>query len=305
MDGRLSVFFLTHGHGEERSLLQQPVQITADSTCDLSPELIAQYHIVTIPLYVGLGEATYRDGVDIHPQMIFDAYNQRQILARTSAVNEMDYLRLFTSYAEQGREVVHITLSESMSSCYQNACLAAQKVPGVHVVDSANLSTGSGHLVLLAAQWAQQGMDGASIAQALMQARARVDASFVLDTLTYLYKGGRCSALAAFGSNLLHLKPCIEVRGGAMGVGKKYRGPLEKCMVQYVKDRLRHPETIDPSRLFITYTQGTPLHIRNAVRETVDACMHFDEILYTVAGSTISSHCGPNTLGILYLRTQA
>ena len=290
---------------EERSLLHPFVQITADSTCDLSPELIEQYHIVTTPLYVGLGDATYRDGVDIHPQTIFDAYDQRQVLAKTSAVNEMDYLHLFTHYAEQGREVVHITLSESMSSCYQNACLAAQKVSGVYVVDSANLSTGSGHLVLLAAQWAQQGMDGASIAKALEQARPRVDASFVLDTLTYLYKGGRCSALAAFGSNLLHLKPCIEVRDGAMGVGKKYRGSLEKCMVQYVKDRLRDPQSIDPGRLFITYTQGTPPSILHAVRQTVDACMHFDEILYTVAGSTISSHCGPNTLGILYLRKES
>lgn len=282
--------------------MHPPVQITADSTCDLSPELLQQYQIVTVPLYVSLGEATYRDGVDITPQMIFAAYEQRQILARTSALNEMDYEQCFSAYAAQGRQVVHITLSQTMSSCYQNAVLAASKVPGVYVVDSANLSTGSGHLVLLAAQWAQQGMDAATIAQKLAQVRTRVDASFVLNTLTYLYKGGRCSALSAFGSNLLHIKPCIEVRDGVMGVGKKYRGSLEKCLIQYVKDRLRQPETIDSRRLFITYTQGMPTALIQAVRETVDACMHFDEILYTVAGSTISSHCGPDTLGILYLR---
>ena len=277
------------------------VQITADSTCDLSPELIEQYHIVTTPLYVGLGDATYRDGVDIHPQMIFDAYDQRQVLAKTSAVNEMDYLHLFTHYAEQGREVVHITLSESMSSCYQNACLAAQKVSGVYVVDSANLSTGSGLLVLEAAERAAAGESPEDIVRQMRETAEKVEASFVIDTLFYLQKGGRCSSLVAMGANLLKLKPCIEVRNGSMGVGKKYRGKIESCIAQYVRDRLGGRDDIRRSRIFITHSGCSPEIVRT-VRGIVEECGGFEEILETTAGCTISNHCGPNTLGVLFIR---
>jgi len=279
------------------------VKVTADSTCDLSKELLEQRDVSLMPLYVNLGEQCYRDRTDIEPGKIFAYFEQTGKLAKTSAISPEDYKRFFQQYRQEGRHIVHVCLSSEFSSCYQNACLAAEELGGVTVIDSRNLSTGSGHLVMIAAKMAEEGEQPAAIQAALEDAIPRVDASFVVDTLEYLYKGGRCSALAALGSNLLRLKPCIEVKEGKMGVGKKYRGRIEKCLKHYVADRLEQIDQIDPARIFVTSTmQGERLAVVEQVRQQVESYGYFQEILVTQAGSTITCHCGPDTLGILYLR---
>ena len=209
------------------------IKISADSTCDLSPELIERYHIGITPLYIIRGEETLRDGIDVRPEELYEYANVTGKLCKTAAVNVSDYLAYFAACREEYDAVIHFTISSDMSACYQNACIAAQEFTNVYPVDSRNLSTGIGHLVLDAAEMAEQGMDAADIASALEKKREKLDVSFVIDTLEYLKRGGRCSALVAMSANLLHLKPCIEVKDGKMGVGHKYRGKLEKCYVQY------------------------------------------------------------------------
>ena len=228
------------------------IKISADSTCDLSPELIERYHIGITPLYIIRGEETLRDGIDVRPEELYEYANVTGKLCKTAAVNVSDYLAYFAACREEYDAVIHFTISSDMSACYQNACIAAQEFTNVYPVDSRNLSTGIGHLVLDAAEMAEQGMDAADIASALEKKREKLDVSFVIDTLEYLKRGGRCSALVAMSANLLHLKPCIEVKDGKMGVGHKYRGKLEKCYVQYIEERLKGRDDIDCHRIFIT-----------------------------------------------------
>ena len=228
------------------------IKISADSTCDLSPELIERYHIGITPLYIIRGEETLRDGIDVRPEELYEYANATGKLCKTAAVNVSDYLAHFAACREEYDAVIHFTISSDMSACYQNACIAAQEFTNVYPVDSRNLSTGIGHLVLDAAEMAEQGMDAADIASALEKKREKLDVSFVIDTLEYLKRGGRCSALVAMSANLLHLKPCIEVKDGKMGVGHKYRGKLEKCYVQYIEERLKGRDDIDCHRIFIT-----------------------------------------------------
>ena len=277
------------------------VKISADSTCDLSPELVKRYHVVINPLYINNEQGSYQDGVDITPEDIFVYFEQTGKLFTTSAASVSDYTTLFESLTADGSELVHITISAEMSSCYQNACIAAQEVGNVYVVDSKNLSTGMGHIVIEAAILAQKGASGEEIKREMDALTPYVDASFVLEKLNYLYKGGRCSAVASLGANLLKLKPCIEVKDGKMGVGKKYRGSLEKVLLEYVKDRLYGKEDICADRIFVTHC-GCDRKIVDPVKKEVASCMDFEEMLETTAGCTVSSHCGPHTLGILYIR---
>ena len=210
------------------------IKISADSTCDLSPALIAQYGIDITPLYIVRGEETLRDGIDIVPEEIYEYVRKTGKLCHTAAVNVSDYITFFKKQLEDHDAIIHFTISSDMSGCYQNACIAAQDFPGrVFPVDSRNLSTGIGHLVLDAAIMAAEGkLTAQEIVDALNEKKAKLDVSFVLDTLEFLKAGGRCSAVAAFGANLLGLKPSIEVKDGGMGVGKKYRGNITKCYVQ-------------------------------------------------------------------------
>ena len=277
------------------------VRISADSTCDLSRDLIEKYDIGVTPLYVILNGEARRDGIDITPEDVFSNVSGGGKPASTSAVNEEDYRSFFARRLEHGDGVVHFTISSDMSSCYQNACAAAKEFENVFVVDSRNLSTGIGHLTLDAARMAQQGRSAREIFQAMEAKKERLDVSFVIDTLEYLRMGGRCSSLAALGANLLSLKPCIEVRDGKMRVGKKYRGHLDRCLVKYVTERLSDPSTIDCSRIFIT-DSGVSDEIFNQVRDAVLRCAPFQEVVHTRAGCTISNHCGPNCLGILFYR---
>ncbi len=275
------------------------VKVTSDSTCDLSKELIAKWNIEIFPLYIVKDGVNYKDSLEINSKDIFEYTEETGKLCSTAAVNVQDYIDRFEVILKEYDGIVHFTISSDMSSCYQNACIAAAKFKNVYVVDSRSLSTGIGHLVLDAAELASDGVDADEIFKHLEMKKEKLDVSFVLDTLNYIHKGGRCSTVAALGANLLKLKPCIEVKNGKMGVGKKYRGKLEKCIVQYVRDRLSEPASIDPKRIFIT-DSGIDMAIVEKVRETIEECMHFDEVIHTLAGCTVSSHCGPNCLGILF-----
>lgn len=276
------------------------IKITADSTCDLSPELLERFDVTLMPLYVQKGDETFRDGVDITPADIFAHVAAGGALCKTAAPNISDFTALFGALSPRYDAVIHITISAEFSSSYQNACVAAEEFGNVYVVDSRNLSTGQGLVVCRAAELAASGLGAQEIVDALNDLTPRVDASFLVDRLDYLYKGGRCSAVAALGANLLHLRPCIEVRGGKMGVAKKYRGAFAKCIGDYARERLTKADDLDPARIFVTHTPCTDDTVA-AAHEAVRACGSFEEILETTAGCTISCHCGPSTLGILYI----
>lgn len=277
------------------------VIITGDSTNDLSKELLEKYNIKIKPLTITLGDTSYLDGVDINPDYIYKYHSENGILPKTSAVNIADMVDFFEPLVEEGYAIVHFSLSSSMSSTYQNTLLAAEEFEDVYVIDSKNLSTGEGLLVLKAAEMAEAGVDAKTIYEEISALVAKVDASFVIDNLEYLHKGGRCSALAALGANLLKLKPCIEVKQGSMGVGKKYRGKYIDTLKAYVQDRLTDYSDIDLSRVFVTHA-GCDEEIVNTVVQEVKKTAPFAELLVTRAGCTISSHCGANTLGVLYIR---
>lgn len=278
--------------------------ITADSTCDLSQEILDKYSIKLVPLTVNLGNESFKDGVDIFPQQLFSYFEETGELAKTSAISIGEYYDFFSAIVNEGKKVLHIDISSHFSSSYQNARLAAEEFEEgkVFVVDSLNLSTGSGQVVLRAAEMAASGITLDEVAKRLdKDIIPKVEASFVIDDLTYLHRGGRCSSVAKLGANLLKLKPCIEVAEGKMHVGKKYRGEYKKCVVEYVKNRLQDRDDLDLSRIFITYTSCLP-ELLKEVREAIEKEASFDEILETTAGCTISAHCGPNTIGILFLR---
>ena len=277
------------------------IKITSDSTCDLSPELIEKYDIEILPLSVNICGKDFRDGVDAKPDDIYAHVSAGGNLPSTAAVNPAEYAELFAEYAAKYDAVIHINISAEFSSCHQNAKLAAAEFDNVYVVDSRNLSTGHGLLVLRAADLALQGGDAAAIAEQMRQDAEKVDASFILDQLEYLKKGGRCSTVAALGANLLKLKPCIEVKDGKMGVGKKYRGAFEKCLAEYIRDRIAGRDDLDLDRVFVTHS-GIPENQIKLAMELVPELQSFKEVLLTRAGCTVSSHCGPGTIGVLFVR---
>lgn len=282
-------------------MAEKKVLITRDSTSDLPPELVEKLNIKTIPLIVTLGDKTYQDGVDINPDDIYKYHEEHGVLPKTSAANVDDMINFFEPFINEGYEIVHFSISSAMSSTYQNSCIAADEFEGIYVVDSANLSTGEGLLVLKACEWAAEGFSAKEIYDKVCELIPRVDASFVIDSLEYLHKGGRCSALAALGANLLKLKPCIEVKNGTMGVSKKYRGKYSETLKQYVADRLTDYSDIDLSRVFVTHA-GCDEEIVNQVVEQVKATAPFEELIVSRAGCTVSAHCGKDTLGVLYIR---
>ena len=276
--------------------------LSADSTCDLGDELRARYNVQYYPFHVILDGETYADGVDLMPDQIYEVYREKKILPKTAAINTAEYVEYFKQWTDQGYEVIHFTLGSGLSATYNNCRLAAQELPGVYAIDSRNLSTGSGLLVIEAAERIAAGMPAAQIAEEVQALTSHSQASFIIDTLEFLYKGGRCSALAMLGANMLPLKPCIEVdnSSGAMNVGKKYRGSLEKALSQYVKDKLEGRTDIRSDRIFITHS-GISQERIDLVKRWVKQYGDFKEIFVARAGCTISSHCGPNTLGVLFM----
>ncbi len=281
--------------------MNKKVIIASDSTCDLGPELISRYDIKILPLSVNLGSRIYTDGVDIDPDMIYRHYEEQHELPKTAAPNVLDFETLYQKYTSQGYAVVMFTISSTMSSTYNNARLAALDFEDVYAVDSCNLSTGGGLLVLHAAEMAAAGKSAAEIAEECRALTQKVDASFVIDNLEFLHKGGRCSAVAAFGANLLQLKPCIAVSEGKMGVTKKYRGKFGMVLQKYIADRIGDGSGIRKNRIFVTHAGCDDEIVQQCVAQ-VQAMGIFDEVLVTRAGCTVSAHCGRNTLGVLFVK---
>ena len=277
------------------------IKIISDSTCDLPKDLLAEKDITLFPLVVVKDNVSYKDGVDIFPADIFAHVAAGGALCSTSAGSVGDYQDIFAIYAKDYDAVIHVSLGSGFSSSYQNACVAASEFDNVYCVDSMNLSTGQGFIVLKAKALAESGMDAKAIVDELNAMVPKVEASFLVDKLDYLVKGGRCSSAAALGANLLNLKPCIEVKDGKMTVGKKYRGNYAKCLANYVKERLEGREDIDWDTLFVTKTVVSDDNYA-AVMEAIGTYGHFEQIHETTAGCTVSCHCGPGTLGIIFAR---
>ena len=277
------------------------IKITSDSTCDLSQEILDKYDISLVRLVVVKDGKAYTEGVEITPQDIFDHVAAGGSLCSTAAVNVGDYEEAFAKYAPHYDGIVHINLGSGFSSCHQNACLAAEEFDNVICVDSANLSTGQGLVVLKACELAKTCKNLEQLKADLIEYAKKVEASFLLDRLEYMVKGGRCSAAAALGANLLGLKPCIEVKDGKMTVVKKYRGNYAKSLAMYVKERIANRDDVDRTTLFVTHTPVSD-ECLNAVAEAVKQSPAFETTYWTIAGSAISCHCGPGTLGVLFVR---
>jgi DegV family protein with EDD domain len=281
------------------------IKIICDSTCDLTPELYKRFDIEVMPLEVTLGDRVCRDGVDVTTGEIYEFARKTGTLPKTSAISVGAYEDQFRRWTEAGYDVVHINISNKLSACYQNACIAAEGMAGVFPVDSLNLSSGSGQLAMAAAEMAAEGLAAADIAEKLKEMRTRLDVSFVLQTLEYLHKGGRCSGVAALGANLLKLRPEIVVSNeGTMTVGRKYRGNMEKTVMDYIRGRLEGNDNVVPGRIMVTHTD-MPQEIVDKAVELVKSLHPFQEVLPTSAGSTIGSHCGPACIGVLFFRKTA
>lgn len=277
------------------------IKITGDSTVDLSAELMNKYNVDTVPLYINMGEDSYKDGVTISPNDIYSFVSRTGDLPKTAAPSVEDYLIFFKKQRERYDQILHFNISSDFSSAHQNALIAAQEVDGVFPIDSRNLSTGSALLVITAYEMAMGGASCEEIIDEISKLHEKVEASFIINSLNYLHKGGRCSSIAALGANVLKLKPCILVEDGKMIVGKKYRGAYDKCLEAYIKDKLEGRQDINQNRIFITHTKCDDAIIELA-QNTISKYQTFEDVLDTTAGCTITNHCGEGTLGILFVR---
>ena len=279
------------------------VKVIADSTCDLSEELIEKYGITIIPLYIVLGEKEYRDKVEIMPADIYKWSDENKTTPKTAALSIDDAVKAMMPILEQGDDIVIFSISKDMSSTNNVFRLATEELEAedrISVIDSANLSTGIGLMVIEAAIMAQAGKSKDEITAVIEELKPRVRASFVVDTLEYLHRGGRCSGLAALAGGMLKLHPKIVVKDGAMGADKKYRGKLDAVILKYAKEMEADLLTAKKDRVFITHS-GCDDEVVASVKEYLESLGYFDEILTTVAGGVVSSHCGPGTLGVLYI----
>ncbi len=280
------------------------IKIISDSTCDLSKDLIEKYDITILPLHIHLGEEEYQDGVTITPDEIYTWADANNTTPKTSAASMIEAIELFEPYIKNGDEIISFSISSTMSANNNVMRLAAEDLEAedrIHVIDSANLSTGIGLLVLEAAIMAKEGKSAEEIVARIEELKTRVSASFVVDTLTYLHRGGRCSSVAALAGGALKLHPKIVVENGKMGANKKYRGKMSSVILSYAKELEEELKNAKKDRVFITHS-GCDASIIASVREYLESLNIFDEILETRAGSVISSHCGPGTLGVLFIK---
>lgn len=275
--------------------------IAADSTCDLSSELKEKYDIKIIPLCIVLDDKSYFDGVDITADEIVEWSNKNKTTPKTAAAGIESAMDFLTPFKEAGDEVIYLGISEDMSTTCNVLRLAADEIEydKLHVINSMNLSTGIGLQVLRAADMAKAGKSAEEIVEAISEARVDVRASFVVDTLTFLARGGRCTAVTALLANTLQLKPRIEVKMGKMGVGQKYRGKYKKVILNYAKEMEADLLKADKTRIFVTHSQMDP-EIVEEVKDYIKSLNYFDEVIETTAGGVITSHCGPGTLGVLF-----
>ena len=287
--------------------MPRPVCITYDSTCDLTPQLLERFQIRTVPLTIQSGERVFADDGQYTSAELYADYRRNGTLPKTAAVSPEEFKNFFLPILEEGYDIVHIDISSELSCTCQNAVLAAQELAEqgrVYVVDSRQLSTGGGLLALQGAKLRDRGMDAADVAEELRGLASCGDTSFVLDTLEYMWKGGRCSGVAALGANVLKLKPCLEMREGKLVVCKKYRGAMGKVYRQYITERLAG-KTVVEDHAFITHSGEVSEDTLQELTELVRELAPFKEVFITQAGCTVSSHCGPGTLGVLFLRQPA
>ena len=277
------------------------IKITADSTCDLSEELLKKWDIALMPMHILMGEDSYLDGVTVHPADVFAYVNQGGKMPKSAAANLVEYTEFFESFAKEYDAVIHISVSSKLSSCFQNARLAAGEFENVCVVDSQNICTGQGYLVLQAAKWAADGLPPKNISMRLQGLAKRVELSFVLNQLDYMAKSGRCSGVLAFGANILGIKPSLAVIDGELKVVRKYRGSLPICVGKYITDQLANREDIDRSMVFISSTQA-----KSGCMEAIKAGLRkygkFENIIETDIGTTIGGYSGPGTIGIVFAK---
>ena len=277
------------------------IKITTDSTCDLPAWVLEQHHITVTPLGVVKGGRLYQDGIDIRTADIKAHVDAGGDITTTNAVNVADYEALFRSAMEQNDAVIHFNIGSGFSCCCQNAKLAAEEVPEVYVVDTGNLTVGHGLIVLAAVEAAEAGRSVSEILAMAEDMVSRIETSFVLDRLDYMKKGGRCSAVTALGANLLKLHPCLEVIDGKLSVVKKYRGSMEKVVADYVRERLQNAGNVDTTRMWLVDTCEDD-HLASIARDILREDGRFGQILEAKAGCTIYCHCGPGTLGLIFLR---
>lgn len=274
------------------------IAISAESTIDLPKDMLEEFDIRIVPFTLVMGEKTALDG-EVHAQDLFDYVDRTGKLPKTSAVNEFQFEEHFRKLFDEGYDaIIHFSLSSNISSACQNAMLASKKFQNVYVIDTLALSTGIAQQAIFGRKLAEKGYDPATIVKKVRERIPHQQTSFVIETVDYLYKGGRCSALAAFGANLLHLKPKIIMKDGKMTSTKKYRGNMLKVTENYVKDTLQEANSPDKSLVFITFSSA-PDDVIEAVRKQLKDA-GFERIEPTHAGATITCHCGPHTLGILY-----
>jgi DegV family protein with EDD domain len=273
------------------------IAVSAESTCDLNKKLLEKYDIKTVPFEIVLNDKTFKDG-EMSATELFEEVERSNALPKTNALNEFEYTEYFQSLRKDYDAVIHVCLSSGLSSSCGNAERAAKNVDGVYVVDSQSLSTGIGLLAIYARELADKGLEPSEIQQKVSERASKLQVSFVIERLDYLFKGGRCNALAYFGANLLKIRPRITVKDGKMGADKKYRGAMDKVVNKYCAEVLSEYSKPDLDKVFITYTTATPEMVEAAKNAVVEA--GFKNIFETRAGCTIASHCGANTLGILY-----
>lgn len=280
--------------------------LSADRTCDLTEALRAEYKVETIPYHISLEGRDYTDNEDITPEVLYQAFWDRKALPKTSAINSFEYENYFRQWTDNGDAVIHFCLGSALTSSYQNAVVAAAELGNVYVIDSCNLSSATGLQILDCRAMIDAGKSTAEIYKYFTNSQQKYHGSFVIDTYEFLKAGGRCSAMTAFGANLLNIKVSIEVDNtcGGMGVGKKYRGQQERVLKLYVKDKLAQYPDIITDKIFITHS-GIDEHYIEVVKQQIEEVMHFDHIYVTKASCTISSHCGPGTLGILFATESA
>ena len=279
------------------------IRMTADSTCDLTPELIRKYEIGIVPLSVVIDGEVFHDGVDVTPRDIFRAAEAGKSV-RTAAVNTFEYREFFKKQLKNCDQLVHVCLGSGFSSCYSDAVEASREMDNVFVVDSRNLSTGSGLLVLEGLRMIREGEeDGKAIAETLQAKTGLINGSFVLRTVDYLRRGGRCTGLEALGAKMLHIRPSIVVQDGKMRTGEKYRGRYEHYLKHYIEDLLENDSNIDFQRVFVVHSPSEDGLARFAI-DTVKSYGLFREVLEAMAGCTICTHCGPDTLGLMFMNKE-
>lgn len=281
--------------------MAKPIIISADSTCDLPQELLERFDIRIIPLTVLLGEDSYFDDANFSPDKIYEYYKASGTLPKTSAPSVQQFIDFFTPMTESGCEVVHLSISSELSATFSSSRIAASELEGVYTIDSRSLSTGIALLVLEAAKCRDEGMSAAEIAAHIEALIPNVETSFVIDTLEFLWKGGRCSGVAALGANMLKLRPAIGMKDGKLDVYKKYRGNMQNVYKQYARETLSDKEFYG-EYIFITDSGDVSDEARESVREIIEELAPGHQIFSCRAGSTISSHCGPGTMGVLFIR---